>query len=214
MRFNVFKEIFDLDPKEVEEFIRNQIKNKYKFKTVEEKEQWWKDFTLEVKWYPSCNNFYVYTEPNLEYTNDKPVKITFKGRKQFPYSKKWSGHHTFKGREITLDEYLYHQFDHYHFNFYEIYGLMTGKTEVWRVWDNRNGEDEIELSYDGVYNKEYVDIIKIRNGYWHLREWEEGELVTDEYGETYHETIEKRVPVPKDLLDYVIALDPDEVSLR
>ena len=203
---SVFKEIFDLDPKEVEEFVKSLTKEKYYFENEEQEKQWWEDFYLEVNWYPTHNNFYVYTEPRLSYENKKKPKYNRLAKKQFPYIKSWNTHYTFKGREITLDEYLWHQFDHYHYNFYEIYGLMTGKTEVWSVCFNcYNEKDDIEFSYEGVYHKEYVNIIKTKSGEWFLQEWESKE---DDENE------EKRKSLPKDLLDYVVALDPEEVKTR
>lgn len=203
---SVFKEIFDLDPKEVEEFVKNLTKEKYYFENEEQEKQWWEDFYLEVNWYPTHNNFYVYTEPRLSYESKKKPKYNRFAKKQFPCIKNWNTHYTFKGREITLDEYLWHQFDHHHYNFYEIYGLMTGKTEVWSVCFNcYNEKDDIEFSYKGVYHKEYVNIIKTKSGEWFLQEWESKE---DDENE------EKRKSLPKDLLDYVVALDPEEVKTR
>ena len=212
MKFKLFKEIFDLNPSEVENFIIDKIKSEYNFDTKEKEEQWWKDFNLKINWYPTHNQFYVYTEPNLKYEN-KEIEIPEIVNEQFPYFKKWNTHYIFKDRDISLDEYLWHTFDHYHFNFREIYALITGKTEIWSVCTNFINDD-LELSYDGIYNKEYVTVIKTKAGEWFFQKWEKGETLIDEDGEEYIDNIEKRLPLQKELLDYVITLDPEEVKLR
>lgn len=194
----VFIKIFEIEPKEVENFVINLVKEGYNFDSKEEEKQWWEDFQLVVRWHPNCNQFYVFTKPNIKYENKrvKYDKIVFK---QFPHFKEWDTHYTFKGREISLDEYLWHQFDHYHFNFYEIYALMTGETEIWRVGYGSKDSDE-ELCYTGIYKKEYIDVIKTKSGEWFIKEWEDEK--------------EKRLPVPKDLLEYVASLDPEEVEAK
>ena len=136
----------------------------------------------------------------------KKIKFGKKAIEQFPYLEEVNDHFTFKGREISLDEYLYHQFDHYHYNFYEIYALMTGKTEIWRVGYGSEEED-IELCYGGIYKKEGVSVIKTKNNEWFLQEWED----SDDEEELAKEI---RKPVPEDLLKYVIELDPEEVESR
>lgn len=193
MKFKVFTKIFELNPKEVEKFIIEYTKKKYHFDTKEEKEQWLENFRLEVKWYPDCNDFYVYTEPNIKRDN--------------------KNHWTFKGKEISLDEYLWYQGKHHHYNFYEIYGLMTGETEIWSFCDNC--DNDILFLYSGVYRKEYIDIIKTRTNEWFIRDWEiNGKEIDDETGEEYYNYKEIRKPIPADLLEYVISLNPEEVKLR
>ena len=73
----LFKNIFDLDPKEVEDFIIELTKENYHFDNTKEEEQFWNDFSLIVRWHPANNQFYVYTEPNLTH-NYKKIKF---GRK-------------------------------------------------------------------------------------------------------------------------------------
>lgn len=203
----LFKNIFDLDPKKVEDFVIELTKKNFHFDNAKEEEQFWNDFYLIVRWHPANNQFYVYTEPRLthEYKN---VKFDKKVVEQFPYLKGAVDHYTFKGREISLDEYLYHQFDHYHYNFRKIYALITGETEIWGVC--YGSEDcDIELSYDGIYKKNYVDVIKTKANEWFLQEWEYSD---DEEDEDYPKKIRK--PVPEDLLKYVLELDPEEVESR
>lgn len=194
----VFTKIFEIDPKEVERFIINLVKEGYTFNSKEEERQWWEDFHLVVRWHPDCNQFYVFTEPNLKHENKK-IKYDEIVFKQFPYFRDWSAHYTFKGRDISLDEYLWHQFDHHHYNFYEIYALMTGETEIWSV-NYGTKDDDIELCYTGIYKKEYINIIKTRSGKWFIKEWKDEK--------------EKRLPAPKDLLKYVTSLIPKEVEAR
>lgn len=50
----MFKEIFDLDPKEVEEFITNLVRENHKRGLEsEEYEQWLKDYEIQVRWHPT-----------------------------------------------------------------------------------------------------------------------------------------------------------------
>lgn len=203
MEFKVFTKIFDLDPKEVENFIIELTKENFSFDSEEEEKQWWEDFNLVVRWYPTHNQFYVFTDPNLKHEYNKEIKVPEIVKKQFPYYKPTDAF-KFKDRDITIEEYLWHQFDHYHYNFREIYALMTGETEIWSVcYDTYDDGDDIEISYYGLYNKNYITVIKTKSGEWFLQKWiEDGGY------------IEERKEVPKELLDYVITLDPKEVELR
>ena len=214
MAFKVFTKIFELDPKKVEQFVIKQFKSKYNF-DLNEEEQWDNDFTAEVKWCPTHNQFYVFTKPKLDYKIEK-IDYSEIALKQFPEIEECDYHYTFKGRYITLDEYLYHQLDHWHYNFREIYALMTGETEIYGVCKDFCAEDdnEIVLVYYGCYHKNYVSIIKTKSNEWFLQEWKDGETKIGEDGEEYTESIEIRKHLPQDLLDYVIALDPEEVLLR
>ena len=93
---------------------------------------------------------------------------------------------------------------------------MTGETEIYGVCKDFCAEDdnEIVLVYYGCYHKNYVSIIKTKSNEWFLQEWKDGETKIGEDGEEYTESIEIRKHLPQDLLDYVIALDPEEVLLR
>lgn len=200
----LFKNIFELDPKEVEDFIIELTKEQFHFDNTKEEEQFWNDFYLVVRWHPANNEFYVYTEPRLTYEHKK-VKLGKKIAKQFPYLKEINDHFIFKGREISLDEYLHHQSNHYHYNFREIYALMTGETEIWRVGYGFE-DDDIELYYDGIYKKNYVSVIKTKTNEWYLQEWE--------HSDDEEDSKEIRKPIPEDLLKYVLELDPEEVESR
>lgn len=201
----LFKNIFDLDPEEVEKFIIELTKEHFHFDNTKEEEQFWNDFSLIVRWQPVNNQFYVYTKPNLKHEYKK-IKFDKKVVEQFPYLKGTIDHFTFKGREISLDEYIYHRFDHYHYNFHEIYALMTGETEIWRVGYGSE-DDDIELYYDGIYKKNYITVIKTKTNEWFLQEWE----YSDDEEEDPKEI---RKPIPEDLLKYALELDPEEVESR
>lgn len=201
----LFKNIFDLDPKEVEDFIIKYTKEQIHFDNVKEEEQFWTDFYLVIEWHPTDNQFYVYTKPKLLYEHKK-VKFGKKVAKQFPYLKEINDHFTFKGREISLDEYLHHQSNHYHYNFHEIYALMTGETEIWGVCYDSEGDD-IELHYYGLYKKNRIDVIKTKTNEWFLQEWENSDNEEDLSKEI-------RKPLPEDLLKYVLKLVPEEVESR
>ena len=71
----------------------------------------------------------------------------------------------------------------------------TNKWKYW-IWRRRN------------------NIPKINKKEKKHQKWEKGETLIDEDGEEYIDSIEKRLPLPKELLDYVITLDPEEVKLR
>lgn len=205
----MFKKIFDLDPKEVEKFIIERTKMQFHFDNVEEEKQFWNDFSLVVNWHPVHNQFYVYTKPILKHEYKK-IKFGKKAIEQFYYLKEVDDHFTFKGREISLDEYMYHCFDHYHYNFHEIYALMTGETEIWSVgYGSEDGD--IELYYDGLYKKNNICVIKTKTNEWFLQEWD-WENYDDEDDES--EPKEIRKPIPEDLLKYVLDLDPEEVESR
>ena len=51
----LFKNIFDLDPKEVEDFIIELTKKNYDFDNEKEEEQFWNDLFLIVRWYKENN---------------------------------------------------------------------------------------------------------------------------------------------------------------
>ena len=112
----MFKKIFDLNPKEVEEFIINLVKeDRKRGLEPEEYEQWLKDYEIQVRWYPTYNEFYVQIEPNITTEDYK--------------------HWYFKDdHELTAGEYFKLAFDHEHYYFGEIYGLMTGNTTCYATY--------------------------------------------------------------------------------
>ena len=133
----MFKKIFDLDPNEVENFIKDLVKERYKRGLEpEEYEQWLKDYEILVRWYPTCDEFYVQIEPN----------ITTKDYKH------WYFH---SDKELTAGEYFRLAFDHEHLYFREIYGLMTGETICYSSYGCCDPNHE---GYSFIVNKEYVSI--------------------------------------------------------
>jgi len=145
----MFKKIFDLDPKEVEEFIRNKVIEDFKQYGNEVPE----DIEFRVLWFPTCDEFYVHEEPKL---NTKDYKS-------------WS----FRGKEITLPEYFEIQGSHWHFTFQEVYGQMTGETTfVEKV--GYIGKTDIKEHLQFIYNKKWVDVIFVNNE-WFVQEWEDSE---------------------------------------
>lgn len=149
----MFKKIFDLDPNEVENFIKDLVKERYK-RGLEpvEYEQWLKDYEIEVRWHPTYDEFYVQIEPNIT-TKDYE-------------------HWYFKDdHELTAGEYFKLAFDHEHLYFREIYGLMTGETICYTsygcVYPNCDG-------YIFILNKKYSYIIfnKVEKK-WYLEDYDE-----------------------------------------
>lgn len=149
----MFKKIFDLDPNEVETFIKDLVKERYKRGLEpEEYEQWLKDYELEVRWHPTCDEFYVQIEP----------KITTEDYKH------WYFH---SDKELTAGEYFRLAFGHEHLYFREIYGLMTGNTICYSSYGCVNPNHE---GYLFTINKEYVSIEKDKtdNNYY-IRTYDE-----------------------------------------
>lgn len=143
----MFKKIFDLNPKEVEEFIINLVKeDRKRGLEPEEYEQWLKDYEIQVRWHPTYNEFYVQIEPNIT-TKDYE-------------------HWYFKDdHELTAGEYFKLAFNHEHYYFGEIYGLMTDNTTCYATYGCVDPNHE---GYFFIINKEYVSIErdKTNNNYY------------------------------------------------
>lgn len=121
--------IFELDPKEVEKFIRDNIL---------ERQDWdLNKYSIKIEWCVPQKEFLAYIEPNLD-TVDYQT---------------W----TFDGKQITLGEYFKFAWNHWHFTFADIYGRMTGETtfvtEITRVPDD--GLKRLQF----IYNKEFIDVV-------------------------------------------------------
>lgn len=97
----LFKEIFELDPKDVENF----IKEKYKKYFAE-------DETMKIEWCVPYNEFYIQAKPKLQ-PNSKYTKYSFRRKKS-----------------LSLKDYFDITFKHYHDTFAGIYGEITGKPVV------------------------------------------------------------------------------------
>lgn len=149
----MFKKIFDLDPNEVENFIKDLVKERRKRGLEpEEYEQWLKDYKIEVRWHPTYDEFYVQIEPNIT-TEDY---------------KHWYFH---SDKELTAGEYFKLAFDHEHLYFREIYGLMTGEPICYTSYDCVDPNCD---GYSFILNKKYSYIIfnKIEEK-WYLEEYDE-----------------------------------------
>lgn len=149
----MFKKIFDLDPKEVEEFITNLVKENHKRGLKpEEYEQWLKDYEIQVRWHPTYNEFYVQIEPN----------ITTKDYKHWYFK---------TDKELTAGEYFKLAFDHEHYYFGEIYGLMTGNTTCYATYGCVDPNCD---GYNFILNKEHAYIIfnKVEKK-WYLEKYDE-----------------------------------------
>lgn len=149
-----FKKIFDLDPKEVEAFIKNLVKEYTKecSETEEGYNEWLNSHDIEIRWHPTVSEFYVQIEPKLE-TEDYR-------------------HFYFKSdKELTAGEYFQLAFDHYHYYFGEIYGLMTGETVCYSTLGtsipNQNG-------YLFIINKEYKTVIQdLTTNKFYFQDWDD-----------------------------------------
>lgn len=164
----LFKKIFDLDPKEVEDFI-----------TKEYKDQWTQyghtfpeDMEVKINWYPTANEFYVYCEPKMETKDYKKYK--------------------FRGKRVNLSKYFDLTFyNHSHYDFSQIYGMMTGETtfngEV-GIWPDPNHPVDYDRILVFYYHKKYTQVCHKTDGTWYISDWDD---VTDK---------EVRKPLPEDLM--------------
>lgn len=149
----MFKKIFDLDPKEVEEFITNLVKERRKRGLEpEEYEQWLKDYEIQVRWHPTYNEFYVQIEPN----------ITTKDYKHWYFK---------TDKELTAGEYFKLAFGHEHYYFGEIYGLMTGYTTCYATYSCVDPNCD---GYNFILNKKraYIIFNKVEKK-WYLEKYDE-----------------------------------------
>lgn len=149
----MFKKIFDLDPKEVEDFITTLVKENHKRGLKpEEYEQWLKDYEIQVRWHPTYNEFYVQIEPN----------ITTKDYKHWYFK---------TDKELTAGEYFELAFGHEHYYFGEIYGLMTGYATCYATYGCVDSNCD---GYNFILNKKHAYIIfnKVEKK-WYLEKYDE-----------------------------------------
>jgi len=103
-----FKKIFNLDPSEVENFLRNKVAAQFVKSKWDEKME---DYFVQVEWMVPNEEFYVHLEPKL-HTIDY---------------KKWS----FKEKEdISAGEYFSLCKQHWHFSFEEVYDEMKEEQTI------------------------------------------------------------------------------------
>ena len=168
----VFKKIFDLDPEVVEDYIRKDVEAKFAQSDDPESIN---DFDIRINWHPTCNEFYVFTDPKLD------------------HDKNWE-HYYFKGKSLTLDEYLPLTFDHWHYTFQEIYGYITGEIvynePIWLVGDTEHDKK----AYDFIYQKKHVTVYDYKDGHAAIVEYDD-KTESDVFRE-----------VPEDLMQEVIKL--------
>ena len=151
---NYFKKIFELDPKDVETFIENRVKEYSKkcIKIEEDYNEWLNDYDIKIYWYPTVSEFYVQIEPKLETKDYK--------------------HFYFKSdKELTAGEYFQLAFDHYHYSFGEIYGLMTGNTSCYSKFKTNTPNQD---GYLFIINKEYKTVIHdLSTNKFYLEYWDD-----------------------------------------
>lgn len=153
-----FKEIFELDPNEVEAFIKTEFKMKWTRSNC----PFPSDMDIKIYWYVTCNEFYVHLEPKLITKNYK----TFK----------------FRGKKVSLNDYFNYRFlSHSHFTFEEIYGQMTGKTtfvhEIHLVGEKE--DCDIKKMISVIYDKKWMTLILVGNQWLEQDFEEEGEEMVE-----------------------------------
>ncbi len=149
-----FKKIFELDLKDVETFIENRVKEYSKkcIKIDKDYNEWLNDYDIKIYWYPTVSEFYVQIEPKLE-TKDYE-------------------HFYFKSdKELTAGEYFKLAFDHYHYSFGEIYGLMTGNTSCYSKFKTGTSNQD---GYLFIINKEYKTVIHdLSTNKFYFQDWDD-----------------------------------------
>lgn len=105
----LFSKIFEFDPYAVECHIREKV-----LKTLSGKDtDWLKDYDLKIEWCIPYSEFYVHLEPKLE-TKDYKT-FSFKSQKN-----------------LTAGEYFKLTYNHWHYDFDEIYEEMKVITKPLR----------------------------------------------------------------------------------
>lgn len=147
---SLFKKIFDLPPKDVEDFIRNRVKNMWG--NYDGK---YDDYDLEIKWDVPYNEFYVHLEPKLQ-------------------TKDWQVYSFKENKNLSLKDYFDKTFTHWHFTFQEIYGLMTGETVFGGHLSCEEIEDFGKMEYNFIYEKEYITVKYHKpTEAWIIVDWDE-----------------------------------------
>lgn len=144
----LFKKIFDLDPNEVEAFVKNLMIEQVKRNGGDD--EYLKDYDIVIRWIVTDNSFYVFLDPKLKTEDYK--------------------HFYFKDeKELTAGEYFRLTYTHEHYEFPEVYGLMTGETVFVQTIGGLT--DIVECEY--VYKKERVRVAQFKDGSYALLKWNE-----------------------------------------
>lgn len=164
----LFKKIFDLDPIEVEAFVKNLLVEQVKRNGGDD--EYLKDYDIIVRWIVTDNSFYVFLDPKLK-TKDYE-------------------HFYFKDeKELTAGEYFRLTYTHEHYEFPEVYGLMTGKTVFIQPV---SGFENAIAGCEYIYKKETVSVAQLKDESYALLKWNEK---THNYDS---------LPLPEDLQQIVL----------
>lgn len=145
----LFKKIFDLDPNEVEAFVKNLMVEQVKRNGGDD--EYLKNYDIIVRWIVTDNSFYVFLDPKLKTEDYK--------------------HFYFKDeKELTAGEYFQLTWTHEHYEFPEVYGLMTGETAF---VNSVNGFDDSIAGCEYIYKKELVRVAQLKDRSYVLLKWNE-----------------------------------------
>lgn len=145
----LFKKIFDLDPNEVEAFVKNLFVEQIKKNGGND--EYLKDYDIVIRWIVTDNSFYVFLDPKLKTEDYK--------------------HFYFKDeKELTVGEYFQLTWTHEHYEFPEVYGLMTGETVFVQPV---SGFENAIARCEYIYKKETVSVAHLKDGSYALLEWNE-----------------------------------------
>jgi len=166
----LFKKIFDLDPNKVEAFVKNLLVEQVKRNGGDD--EYIKDYDIVVRWIVTDNSFYVFLDPKLK-TEDY-THFYFKDEK-----------------ELSAGEYFRLTYTHEHYEFPEVYGLMTGET-VFVQPIGVCGFEDLMAEGEYIYNKECVHIAQLKDKSYVLLKWNE---------KTHKDDF---LPLPEDLQQVVL----------
>lgn len=147
-----FKKIFDLDCKEVEDYIRKDVVEHYsKYDNCLPPEKYY----VHIEWAPWCNEFYACISPKLDH--DEKYK-----------------HYFIDGKELSLADYFEIKDCHWHYTFQAIYGEMTGEPTV--VEEVGTSEPNVEVMLDCRYNKQWILVVKDKGSdKWYCCDYDEND---------------------------------------
>jgi hypothetical protein len=164
----LFKKIFDLDPNEVEAFVKNLMVEQIKRNGGDD--EYLKDYDIIVRWIVTDNSFYVFLDPKLK-TEDY---------KHFYFNDE---------KELTAGEYFQLTYTHEHYEFPEVYGLMTGETTFVQIIC---GIGDFITDCEYIYKKETIHVAQLKDESYTILKWNE---------KTHKD---ESLPLPEDLQQIIL----------
>lgn len=160
----MFKKIYDLKVKDVEDFIKTEIIKDYYNGKLDD------NLYLRIIWCPSDkefgDTFYVNTQPIMESGKDQSWQY-------------------YKGKKISYEEYQKIVACHWHIDMREVYSLMTGETTLLNL-----EECEEYTRYEIAFQKE-IKIVIANSKEWYIQKWKDDIEIKEEVPKEIMEYIKK-----------------------